>query len=512
LDRPRRAVRDMATTLSRARLLVLATFLASLTTVAVDRPSVAETPAGPTGQTLTLEDNADLHGFDVAMGSDGSAYVGWISSIGGSANRRVRLCRIPPGSLSCAGGIQSSESFGATSAEGLRVLTNQASGGVSLVWFHDTPGSPSGPNDGAIAIANVGAGGLFGSSYDVGPAPSFGQLLDADYDADGQLWTLTETSITAPVQQVLIRLVTDSGRDCATGDPSSHFSKGRLGFASGDPIAVLSSYGTVADPLSYIASTGAFEQGCIGADIAHTWTAAGAFDVGTRGGSAHLVASVDNASYAPQAGTWSLRDQPQWKNAFAPWTATGDTGACAPTSHDLYSDASGRFADVSFECSKLAVANQPTGRRAAIVRFPVGGTPAGTDPQIASTPRGRAVVVWARIVDSTTGVSLVVRRATLPALTTTKTARGAMGSVKVSGPASCLPAVDAPATITAKPATGWKVTGRILKLDGRDVSVVHGASLSANGVHTLVGRATFAKGRTQKTVTARLRFLTCPNP
>ena len=104
--------------------------------------------------------------------------------------------------------------------------------------------------------------------------------------------------------------------------------------------------------------------------------------VATKSG-VRLIASIDNADYWPVIAKWNGA-------GFSKPVPTGDKNACAPSSHDLNTDASGRLVDVSEECSNVTIANLPATTVAGLFSFKSGGTFAGGIPQIASTPRGHA--------------------------------------------------------------------------------------------------------------------------
>ena len=100
-----------------------------------------------------------------------------------------------------------------------------------------------------------------------------------------------------------------------------------------------------------------------------------------------MVASGNN-SYAPVVAKLS-------GTTFAKPVLIGDTNSCDPSSHDVGTDGSGRVVDISNECGQLAVDNLASTTKAGIVRFSSGGTNSAGPAQIASTPRGPAIAVWA---------------------------------------------------------------------------------------------------------------------
>jgi hypothetical protein len=120
-------------------------------------------------------------------------------------------------------------------------------------------------------------------------------------------------------------------------------------------------------------------------NVARTWTSDANLGLTDTRHGVRLVATVNNASYFP---------------VVSRWTGNGDTNNCSPNSHDAVADASGRMADVSRECTDVAVTNLPDTTHAAVVRFGSGGTFAGGDPQITTSPGldrmwPRACCCWA---------------------------------------------------------------------------------------------------------------------
>src|ERR1019366_8476890 len=159
-------------------------------------------------------------------------------------------------------------------------------------------------------------------------------------------------------------------------------------------------------------------------NVAQTWT--GGARVGraeTRSG-LRLIASVPNASYQPVVAAWTGA-------GFSNPTKIGDVNPCGPRSHDTVADASGRLADISYECNDIVVDNLPDTQHAAIVRFPAGGTINATDPRIATTPRGHAFAVWS--VEAGNSDRLLWVPVLLADLSTTRTKNSSAGSVSVTG-------------------------------------------------------------------------------
>ena len=122
--------------------------------------TAAAAKAGLTGSPITMVNNSEFSGYDMATGPNGTAYLGWIGDTG--AGRRVSLCTLPRGATRCAGGVQTiaattDPTFSSTAA-GLQVLVSK-SNLVTLVWMHSTVASENGPEGDEIAIATSQGGG-----------------------------------------------------------------------------------------------------------------------------------------------------------------------------------------------------------------------------------------------------------------------------------------------------------------------------------------------------------------
>ena len=458
--------------------------------------STAAPPAGPKGPRTLLQDTTQLFGYDVATDAAGNGYVGWISddSASSAATRKVRLCYLPAGSSTCTG-VQQIDALGASSASGLKVVAGAA--GATLAWFHDTtPGSVNGPRGGRVATATV-TNGVLSPAADYREAASFGQLLDAQAGPDGTLWTVTYKGVgTSAVE------VSKAAGSYETVPTPYSIGKAELAFAGGTPVLAVTQYGSISTAISTSHQTNGAWSGF--AAVPNTWSV-GTLGLAAAGGSVHLVASIGNASYQPVVAHFT-------GSGFTGVSRTGDTNPCSPSSHDLVSDASGRLADVSNECGRITVANQPQRGRAALFRFDAGSTVAGGDPQIATTPRGYGWVAWS--TQSSVGNKLQVTRVLLPALPTTKSRRSASARVKVTGPASCLPPVRVAVGANAKGRHGWSVDSVRLRLDGSAYgsSVLDGSKLTPGSLHTLTTRAAVSRGGSSATRSVSLTFRSCPTP
>ncbi|HTY71089.1 MAG TPA: hypothetical protein VMI11_01540 [Actinomycetes bacterium] len=491
--------------LRRAALLVpavgIALVLPSAASAAPGDATVAAHAPGLVGSPILLENNASFSGYDVAVDGTGRTYVGWISSSNSnSAGRKVHLCTLAPGGTRCVGGIQTIDSLGASSAEGLRVLAT-SSGKVTLVWFHDTsPGSGNGPRGGRIATATSQSGGTLSAATDVEDAPSYGALLDAELGPNGTLWTLAYKGV--PTTSVELREGTSA--TLQTLKTPYGVGYGEIAIHGSSAVVAIQKYGSITVPIgvSHASSSGgswsAFKA------VAHTWSAGWNPGLVSAKSGIRLYASVDNADYSPVVAKWT-------GTSFSRPTLIGDTNSCTPNSHDPVADASGRVVDVTDECGKITVTNLPDTTHASIVRFSDRGTEAGGSPQIASTPSGKAVVAWS--IESSNGDRLYAARVLLPALRGTATKSVSHGRVTVTGPKSCLPAVSVAVSVTGRPASGWKVASKTLKLGSKKVgSSLNGASLTAGSAYSLVGTVVFSKAGSHVKASAALKFRTCPKP
>jgi hypothetical protein len=452
--------------------------------------------AGQAGPAITLANNVDLaEGYDTATSSAGTTYIAWIGNIK-QAGRKIYLCVLPRGKTSCAGGVKSTDSLGDSSAQGLRVLLAPG-GAATLVWFHDTTAAESGPDGDEIATATAGPGGSLSAAADVATGPSFGNMLTAARAPDGSVWVVTEPSSGSSVQ-----VRPGLGQPAVTVHTPYGVQDAGLAFSGSTAVLAIQKNGAITVPVSYAHESGGTWSGFRA--LARTWTSDA--DLGlvrtTRG--IRLLASVGNADYWPVVSRWT-------GSSFAKPQLTGDRNNCSPGSHDPVADASGRLADVSEECSELAVANLSDTLHAAVVRFRNGGTFAGGIPQITTTPRGRGWVVWS--IESSVSDRLLAAPILLPGRlrTVTKVTHG--DRVRLTGPASCLPPVTVHVGVTGSPAAHWRVVSRSIRLGGTALGrTLSGGALAAGKSYTLTGRVVFGDGSARRTVTAALAFRTCPNP
>jgi len=493
---PKSAALRLATAAAAAAAILPLGFSGAALAAPTARAAHPAAAPGRTGGTITLDNNAEFSGYDAATDASGRAYIGWIADQVSGGLRKVHLCTLPPGARSCKGGIQTIDPIGDSSASDLHVFTTPG-GKVTLVWFHDTVASLNGPQGSEIATATSQGGGPLSPAADQATGPSFGTMLDAAMAPDGQIWVLSEKSVAAGLQvrpglnKPFVNLKTPYGVGAA-----------RISFNHGTPVIVIQKAGAISTSVAFAS----FHNGKFTAFhfVKHTWTAAS--DIGLVGTSSgvRLVTSVGNATYHPETWSWT-------GNSFGHPTLTGDLNNCAPGGHDLVTDASGRVADVTNECGFVVASNMADTRHVASIKFPEHGTAAGGDYQITTTPRGRGWVVWG--IESTNANKLLVTPILLPghSATATRTARG--NRVTLTGPASCLPAVNIKVGVKGKPARNWHVTGSTLRLGSKVLhsATLNGASLKPGATFTLSGTVRFAGGGTHATVTARLKFRSCPN-
>ena len=458
-----------------------------------DKPAVAAKKVKPglDGAPIVLEDQGAFSGFDLATDqSTGTAYVGWISAPTVTPGlRQIHLCVLPPGATGCAGSVISIAPGDGASAAGIQV-TVTSPGTVKLTWFYDQPGI------GKIAQATYASGGVI-STATVADAPDNGALLDAVLSPQGQLWTVVQDASTLGPQHLQVR-----NENAPVADLTAPYmvSKAALAFQGTQPVLVADKYGAIGEPVIFTSGPawGAFQP------VAKTWSLGGIEDlVGTSSG-VRLVAAEDNAGYRPVVARWK-------GTAFGKPGLTGDKNSCAPASHDLVTDPSGRAADVANECGQLTLANLADTEHAGLAGFSAGGTISSGMPQLTTTQRGFGWVAWA-ILSPVSANRLLVAPIRLPALIVKKSDNSPGGKVTVQGPADCLPVVTAEAKVKANPAKGWRVVSSGLVLDGKDVgrsTLLHGEKATSGEKFKLVGTAVFAKGNARSTASQTLKLSAC---
>jgi hypothetical protein len=428
------------------------------------------------------------------MTSDGTAYVGWIASSSGGP-RKVNVCVLPLGANKCKGGVQKVDGLGSTAANLKMVVV---SGTPTLLWFHNTATSGTDPNGGAIAAATVNGAGVLSAGSDVASARSNGALFDAEIGPGGKVWTIT--SLEGLSQYIRIH---EAGVTMAA---PWNVGFADLAFDGSKPIVVATDYGAITTPPSYAYGKGGgfseFNK------VAKTWAVGTSIGLTATSSGVRLTTGIDNTSYSPVVAKWTGK-------GFGHPAPTGDKNACAPDSHDTSADKSGRLIDVTNECGKITVSNLPNTTRASVLRFKAGGTVAGSNPQIVSSPRGHAWVSWG-VSDTAaggSGVKLMVVPFLLPDLHASNKGHGKHGTVTVTGPASCLPADTISVGVKGHPDHGWKVASHHLSLGGKSIGgTLNGAALKPGKQYALKGVVTFANGSSHSKGSATLKFRSCPNP
>ena len=453
--------------------------------------------AGLVGKPIMLDNNAALSGYDVAVDASGRAYVGWISDKN-SGGRKVHLCTLPPGARQCRGGIQTITTpapFGPSTSTGLWVFATPR-GAVTLVWMYETLASENGPQGDEIATATMQPGGHLSQATPVATGPSFGEILDAATGPNGSIWVVTEHSSAAGVQVreglsgPFVNLHTPFGVGSA-----------RMRFSRGTGVLVIEKAGSIGAGIDVArVRNGAFSGF---SKVARTWTAGVTVGLAATTSGFRMITSTNNATYHPVVLSWNGSN-------FVHPALTGDLSNCAPNTHDLVADASGRAADASLECSDVAITNLPDTRHAAVTRFAGHGTFAGGPPQLATSPRGTGWVAWS--IEGSISDKLFVAPIVLPDRVVTASASARRNKVFVHGPASCLPPADVAAGILARPARHWHVVSKTLRLGSSVLhsATLHGGELTAGRTYTLSGTVKFASGGSHVTVTAKIRFRSCP--
>jgi hypothetical protein len=462
------------------------------------QPTAHGHPAALIGSPLVLASHKQYSGYDVATDAAGNAYIGWIanSATNDSATRTIYLCTLRPGATSCLGGIQHVASLGIASAEGLRVLATRA-GHVTLIWYHQKAGTS--PAVGEIAESTSNAGGALTSPTDVSTAPGEGELLDAEFGPGGTIWTVAYAGL--PAKSLDVRQGLSAPAETVKLPWSPSFAQ--LAFAGSKPIMSVEKDAAITTGPAYGSESGGHWSAFHG--LPGTWAVGTNADLKATGHGVRLITAIGNASYRPVISKWT-------GSGFSRRAVTADHSNCAPTSHDAYSDGSGRLVDVANECdSKLAIADFPNDAQAAIFRFSTMGLPADGQAQIASTARGVGFVAWT-VEDGSTGDRLRVVRVRLPDRTKSVTKRSGKNRVTVTGPMSCLPIVSTPIRVKAHHAKGWTVTGKSLRLGKKKLhgSSLDGSRLTAGKLYKLTGSAVFHHGGHHKKLKAVLKFRSCP--
>lgn len=486
---------------TRSVVLVAATVTATLAAPALSGAAQAAGSAkpGPVGGKVLLQAHAAFSGADAATDAAGNTYIGWIgdSVVDNVTDRTIYLCTIPAGASACRGGVQSTPSLGISSASDLRVLASPG-GLVTLVWSLDAAVPAFAGRDGRIAMTTSQSGAPMAAAAIVADAPSLGLLYDAEFGPGGALWTVI--GLGAGANRLEVREGVQNAPITVTTPYLASF--GYLAFDGSTPVLAIQKDGAISTAPVYTHGVGGGFAPW--KNLGTTWTAAANIGLaGTKSG-VRVITSVGNASYSPVVAKYS-------GGTFGKTTLTGDTNPCAPSSHDLTSDASGRLVDVSMECSELTVASMPGTTIAGLIHLPVTGTFAGVIPQIATTPRGHGVVVWGvEGLNPGDGDSLYFNRVLLPGKDTTVAKSG----VTVTGPTSCQPASTIAVSVRGG-RVGWKVASARLTFGGKKLpasATIDGSKLTPGKVYALVGKVVFTKAGASASASATLKFRTCISP
>jgi hypothetical protein len=454
--------------------------------------STAGPAPGPTTSPITLTAGYVLSGYDVAVSRSGEAFIGWIANTSktNGATRAVHLCEVKPNTTSCSGGIRVVDSLGDYSAEGLRVLA-RPSGTATLVWFYEDV------KGGHIGTASTNAAGILLPAVNAGSAPRNGQIFDAELGPDDVVWT-----VSGPSSGNGMQVRAGSGDAVNVKTPYS-VGYAELAFAGATPVIATQQSGSITGSAGYTY----YSHGAWTAvhKVAGTWAAGYRLGLTETRSGLRLTASEPSAGYRPVVSDWT-------GSGFSKPKLTGDDNNCSPHGHDTVTDASGRLADISYECSQITVTNLPDTHRAAVVRFSDEGTINSSPPRLASTPRGLVYAAWS-IQDGPVTDRLLFVPVLLGDLSTSRSASSSAGSVTVSGPFSCLPADTASVGVQGSPAQGWAVQQSSVTLGTTTLSgTLNGATLTANKIYSLIGHVTFTAASASKTVTATLRLRSCPAP
>ena len=476
-------------------VLVAALAGGALALTPISAASAAHGP-GPAAAPIALESDAQFNGYDVAIDSAGTAYVGWISYTN-TVLRRVHLCVLPAGATACTGGVKTILPLGGpageSSANGLQVVTGPGAG-ATLVWFHDTSDSINQPFGGQLATAVAGPDGSLSAATDRAAAPSFGSLKTATRSPSGQLMAVAQASTASPQS---LYVYADFAAPGLVNAPF-FVNQARLAYTGSTAVLAVDNYGKVSEPIAYSVLSGGAWSGF--RTVANTWNV-GAFGMTATPSGIRLVASVASASYKPAVAKFE-------GSTFGKAKPTGGKGSCTPSTHDVVSDGSGRVADVVVACSGVGIANLADTTHAGYTEFPSGGTIAGGNPQIATIGLGTGWVAWS--IQSALGNQLKVVPVRLPATPQSKRNTTSFGKVTLTGVATCLPPVKAKVKLQASAKNGWHVAGRTLTLSGDKVGgKIDGAKLKPGKHYVLKGTVRFVRGGAHQTVTVSRGFRTC---
>jgi hypothetical protein len=476
-----------------AALLAAPGVPASAASAPVQGPAIASPVPGPQWPELVLVPFAQHArftngGFAAVSDGQGDTFVSW-TNLGKKGG--VFLCTLRTGSSGCLNGAQVAYSTEPAPAPGVNIHLLAGHRSVRVLWFDDSDGGAS------VQEATATAGGVPSAGHSLEPGSKSGGLMDARTGPGGHLWTLTDNGDGAQV-----RLSRDGA---VVAGPAVPFALGyaQLAFVGGVAVMAVQKAGSLSSPVDYASQTGGAWTAL--RPLSGTWSVGYAPGLTQTAAGLRLVTATANASYQPVVSDWT-------GHGFSGASPIGDTSNCAPNSAQTGSDPSGRLTDVTNECGMITVDNMPTSSRAAIFRFAAKGTVAGSTPELATLSSGRGWVVYA-LQDESDYDQLVAVPVLLPALTSTAATSSVAGSVRVTGPVSCLPVVTTPVAVAAASAGHWQVLSKALTLSGKSQgNVLNGARLRPGASYKLVGRVVFGDGQRRITVKAMLAFKACPAP
>jgi hypothetical protein len=497
----------MSNRVLRISLPAIAVFsLVAATLAAPHAGAVARTAAGAAaakpgeaGAPIVLSRTVSLTGgsVDMATAKSGTTYLGWLASDHSNegAGELVHLCVLPLHARACQGGVQTTSPLEVSGANNLKIIV-APSGAVTFVWYDQVSLTSE------IVESTVQSNGTLSAAHDIATAPANGELLDAELGPDGTIWTVSagDSGDTVSVRDG----VANPEQTIHTVDEIDF---ARLAFAGKTGIIAMHNGGALTAPVRYSYLSGGHWTKV--ANVAHTETGGQDLGLVTTKSGVRLMASEQDSDLRP---------------VVAKWTGHGFSGPIVgepkvvfnPVGTDLVADASGRAANVSFidGGAKLAIANLADTVHGAVVTIPTGGTSAGGFAQISTNPRGEGWVAWAiESHNASDGDIFTVAPVLLPALPRSAVKRTSHGRVTVTGPTSCLPDDTTPVSVKAHAAHGWKVKSHKLKLGSKKLGkTLNGASLKPGKSYSLKGTVVFAKGSAHETVTATLKFRSCPNP
>jgi len=426
-------------------------------------------------------------GFAAVSDDQGDTFVSW-TNFGKKGG--VFLCTLRTGSSNCLNGTQVSTSTEPSPAPGTDIHLLAGHRSVRVLWFDDSDGGAS------VQEATATAGGVPSASHALEPGSRSGDLMDARIGPGGHLWTFTANG-----DGTQLHLAKDG---VVVAGPAVPWAVGyaQLAFAGGTAMIAVQKAGSLSSPVDYAWDAGGNWTAL--RPLSGTWSVGYAPGLTQTAAGLRLVTATANASYQPVVSAWM-------GHGFSEATPIGDTNNCAPNSAQTASDPSGRLTDVTNECGVITVDNMPTSSRAAIFRFPAKGTITSM-PTLATLASGRGWLVYA-LQDESDYDQLVAVPVLLPALTSTAATSAVAGSVRVTGPVSCLPVVTTSVAVVARAAGHWQVLSKVLTLSGKSQgSVLNGARLQPGASYKLVGRVMFGNGQRRLTVKAVLAFKACPAP